>query len=105
MSLLDEFDIQYKTQYIISDFSPYARFDFAIFKEDGSLFKLIEFDGEQHFNPVDFFGGEEKFKIQQERDNNKNEYCKNNNIPLLRIPYSDYDKLDIYYLLNNITVF
>lgn len=105
MSLLDEFEIQYITQYTISEFNPYARFDFAIFRKDGSLFKIIEFDGEQHFKPVEIFGGEDQFKIQQIRDNNKNEYCKNNNIPLLRIPYYDYDKLDIYYLLNNITVF
>ena len=52
----------------------------------------IEYDGEQHFRPVDF-GGEgeiialQKFKIVQKHDVIKNKYCENNNIPLLRIPY------------------
>ena len=87
------------------DFSLYSKFDFAIFNSDGTLLKLIEFDGEQHFNAVELFGGEEQLKIQQERDKNKNEYCKKHNIPLLRIPYYDFDKMDIDYLLNNITVF
>jgi len=37
-------------------------FDFAIFK-NGKLVCLIEFDGEQHYRPIDFLGGEDKFKI------------------------------------------
>ena len=52
----------------------------------------IEYDGEQHFKPIDFSGkGEEwafnKFSITQAHDNIKNQYCKDNNIRLLRIPY------------------
>ena len=59
---------------------------------------LIEFDGEQHFEPVEYFGGEEKFLIQKERDKRKNKYCEENNIPLLRIPYLDYQQIDMKYL-------
>lgn len=47
----------------------------------------IEYDGEQHFRPVDFFGGEAGFKQRKLHDAIKTEYCKNNNIRLLRIPY------------------
>lgn len=52
----------------------------------------IEYDGEQHFKPIDFSGnGDEwslrQFSIVQEHDKIKNQYCKNNNIHLLRIPY------------------
>ncbi len=104
-ALLNEFQINYQYQYTIPDFSLYSKFDFAILNSDGTLLKLIEFDGEQHFNAVELFGGEEQLKIQQERDNNKNEYCKKHNIPLLRIPYYDFDKIDIDYLLNNVSVF
>ena len=32
------------------------------------------------------------------RDKNKNEWCKKNNIRLIRIPYTDYDNLTIDYL-------
>jgi len=47
----------------------------------------IEYDGEQHFRSVVGWGDEESFKNLQLRDNIKNEYCKNNNIELLRISY------------------
>ena len=48
---------------------------------------IIELDGIQHFEPVEFFGGEEGFKSLQERDAIKTNYCKENNIDLIRIPY------------------
>ena len=38
---------------------------------------------------VDAFGGDTNFKITQKHDNIKNEYCKNNNIKLIRIKYND----------------
>ena len=48
----------------------------------------IEYDGKQHFSQYDFFGGEEGFETIKKHDNIKNEFCKNNNIKLLRIPYN-----------------
>lgn len=96
--ILKENNIDFKNQYIIKDFSQFAAFDFAIFNRD-KLLGLIEYDGEQHFRPVDFFGGEEKFKIQQNNDLRKNVYCEEHNIDLIRIPYTDYDKINIEYLL------
>ena len=54
----------------------------------------IEYDGEHHFCPVEGWGGYEKFLITQENDNIKNEYCKNHNITLLRLPYT-YSQEDI----------
>ena len=49
----------------------------------------IEFDGEQHFIPVIYFGGDKIFKKVKKRDEIKNEYCKNNNIRLIRIRYDE----------------
>ena len=54
----------------------------------------IEYDGEHHFRPIDGWGGHDKFLITQENDHIKNEYCKNNNITLLRLPYT-YSRKDI----------
>lgn len=68
-------------------------FDFAIFKKD-QLISLIEYDGEQHFKPVEIFGGEEGFKNQKMRDEVKDAYCIENEIPLLRIAYFDFDRID-----------
>lgn len=49
----------------------------------------IEFDGIQHFEPVKYFGGEKAFKGVQKRDKIKDEYCKENNIRLIRIKHSE----------------
>lgn len=73
------------------------RFDFAVFKNN-KLYCLIEYQGEQHTQPVKRFGGEKNFKIVQERDNIKREYCKIHNIPLIEIPYTDKNKITWNYL-------
>jgi hypothetical protein len=56
----------------------------------------IEFDGKQHFKPIGHWGGEDGLKSIQKRDKIKTEYCKLNNIPLIRISYKD----NIEYILN-----
>lgn len=55
---------------------------------------LIEFQGEQHEQPIEYFGGKEKFKIQQEHDRRKREYAKNHNIDLLEIWYWDFNNIE-----------
>ena len=71
-------------------------FDFSIFedKEKTRLKCLIEYDGEQHFKSMSYFGGEERFNDQQKKDNIKNDYCKQNNIELLRIPYWGFENIE-----------
>lgn len=76
-----------------------AKFDFYV---NGYC---IEFDGKQHFQSVSFFGGEEQFQIQQERDAYKNQWCKENNIPLIRIPYTKLDTLCLEDLMLETTQF
>ena len=62
-------------------------FDFYITSFDC----LIEIDGQQHFEPTQFDGdikiANKKFTLQQKHDTIKNNYCKDKNIPLLRLPY------------------
>lgn len=55
---------------------------------------FIEFNGEQHYKPVKWFGGEEKFKQQQERDYALRYYCKEHKITLIEIPYTDFDNIE-----------
>ena len=69
------------------------RFDFVIYKNN-NIFCIIETDGEQHFKFVkhfhkNIFG----FKKSLEWDRRKNKYCLVHNIPLIRIPYWDYDTI------------
>lgn len=64
-----------------------------------SLNWLIEYDGKQHFEPIDFAGkGEEwaieQFKETQRRDKIKNEFAKTISDYFTRIPYWDFDNIE-----------
>ena len=66
-------------------------FDFYI----PSLNMCIEYDGEQHFKLNSHFNKtEEDLKETQKRDNIKTQYCKDNNINLLRIPYWEFKNIE-----------
>lgn len=75
-----------------------ARFDFYINNE-----YLIEYDGIQHFKANMGWNTEEELAQTQKRDAYKNQWCKDNAIPLIRIPYTHLDKLSINDLLLNTT--
>lgn len=91
--LLDN-NISFQSEIILDDLrgcgGGLMRFDFGVF-EDNKLVRLIEFDGEQHFSDSDFW----KEQNVKQNDIIKNEYCKNNNIPLVRIPYWDKETINI----------
>lgn len=71
--------------YGIDDETP-LRFDFAIYK-NGKIEAFIECQGEQHFMPVEEFGGEQRFVIQQRNDDEKRKYAKDHGIQLIEISY------------------
>lgn len=60
----------------------------------------IEVDGEQHFDKNRIFAynidKEKDFELRNELDNIKTQYCKDNNIKLLRIPYWEFNKENTY---------
>ena len=79
-----------------------ARFDFYL----PDYNTIIEYDGRQHFiqgNGV--FDNEKKFVKTQEHDNIKNEYCKQNNIILIRIPYTHFNDIELKDLLPTSSAF
>lgn len=47
----------------------------------------IEYQGVQHYQPVDIFGGIKAFKTQQTNDCLKKQYCESKHIKLIEIPY------------------
>lgn len=70
----------------------YLPFDFYVNNQ-----YLIEYDGKQHFlNTGSFY---EDYENIHRRDNIKNQWCKDNNIPLIRIPYTHFDEIKIEDLL------
>lgn len=55
---------------------------------------LIEYDGEQHFKPIKYFGGVKKFNSLRKKDKIKNLFAQENGIYLLRIPYTKINEVE-----------
>lgn len=88
---LSQYAEYYESQVIYSDLrgnSGYPlSYDFAVYK-DSKVALLIECQGRQHYEPVEYFGGQERFVVQQANDNKKRVYAAKHNIALLEIPYT-----------------
>lgn len=85
-------NIYYVPQKIFKDckYVSLLKFDFYIPSQN----IIIEYNGGQHYKAVDYFGGEEAFKKQKERDRIKRKYCKDNGIKLIVIPYTKFNHID-----------
>ena len=94
--ILAKWHIAYMTQYKFDD-CKHKRplpFDFYLPKHN----VCIEYDGRQHYEPTRFGNESAKqininFNNTKNHDNIKNQYCKENNIKLLRIPYWEFDNI------------
>jgi hypothetical protein len=75
-------------QYKFDVYLPYNKKNYMINNNIPKTGIIFEYDGIQHFNPIEFYGGEEKYINRIRSDREKNLYCKNNNIKLVRIPYT-----------------
>lgn len=88
---------QYTNELLKSDKEGYYKFDFALLDDNNNIIRLIEFDGIQHTINNNYF----KDDTIQKRDNIKNKYAKDNNIPLVRIPYYKRDNITLEDLLTD----
>lgn len=76
-------------------------FDFALLDDFGNVFCLVECQGEQHYHPVDYFGGQTAFERQQANDERKRAYCRQYKIPLIELPFnkcSSYELGERYFV-------
>lgn len=89
---LEERDIKFKQEYVFADCRHKRKLPFDFYIPNYNL--CIEFDGIQHFEVRNHFGGNKEFKNTQIRDEIKNKYCKENGIKLLRIPYYELDNVE-----------
>ena len=92
--------VRYEQQKAFDDCKDIKPLPFDFYLPDYNY--CIEYDGEQHYRPIDYFGGEDSFKKTVMHDNIKNDYCKNNDIKLLRIPYYANVKKELLSLYNSI---
>ena len=54
----------------------------------------IEYQGNQHYIPVEFFGGNKSLELQKIKDEIKREYCIDTDKFLLEIPYWDFNNIE-----------
>lgn len=96
--ILSSFNIEYEKEKMFNDCRNVfpLRFDFYI----PSLNMCIEYDGEQHNKSIEFWGGENALNKRIVNDEIKSQYCKVNNIQLLRITSKSKD--EIKEIINNI---
>jgi hypothetical protein len=99
-SILKDININFNTQKKFNDCCSekgnLLRFDFYL--PDYNC--CIEYDGEQHYKG--WRKDKDSLKIIQERDNRKNQFCEDNDIKLLRIPYTDFNNITPEYLISKL---
>jgi very-short-patch-repair endonuclease len=88
---LDEKTITYTREHKFDDCRNIypLKFDFYI----PSMRLCIEFDGIQHYEPIDYFGGVDAYERLKANDKIKDEYCEDNYIDLIRIRYDQIDQI------------
>lgn len=87
---LIENQISFEAQKKFSDCKDRLPLPFDFYLNDYNL--VIEYDGEQHFKPVEFFGGKKSYELRHKHDLIKDDYCKQKGISILRIPYTITDE-------------
>lgn len=100
--IMEQYHIKYESQYKINidniiNSSGYAYIDFYL--PDYNIF--IEYNGIQHYIPIEYFGGQLRFEQQNKRDQCVRDYCQINNIKLIEISYKLKDHNDIISFLKD----
>ncbi len=104
--ILTASDLPFKIEYTYPDLVASSgrplRFDFAVLDDDGEVWFLIEYQGEQHYKAVKKFSNGKGLSRQKYNDRKKVQYCLENCIPLVVVPYYDFPFLDYDYFINKI---
>ena len=101
--LLQQASLNFIAEYQIRINNINYYYDFAII-DNNKVACFIEYDGELHFEYKENRGwnNQENWEKTHRNDEIKNQYAKDNCIPLIRIPYFDYNKLTIEYIKEKI---
>lgn len=87
--ILESKNISYEQQYKFPDCKNKRclPFDFALFNKDKKVIGVIEFNGRQHYNPIDYFGGKLGHLLTRINDQIKHNYCEQHQISFLCVPF------------------
>lgn len=91
-TILQKYNIKYYVQHRFDDCKYKRVLPFDFYLPDYNM--CIEFQGRQHYEAVDYFGGELALKETQKRDNIKKQYCLLHNIDLLYISHFEFDVIE-----------
>lgn len=83
--VLNDRKISYQREYRFDDCKYKYTLPFDFYLEEHNT--CIEYQGKQHYQPVSEFGGNERYEYTKRNDNIKKQYCINNNIKLIEVPY------------------
>ena len=101
--ILEEAELNFKMEYIFPDLkSPNGRplrFDFVVFDDDGKIDFMIEYQGKQHYEPSQKFGGKRGFYQQQYNDNQKRRFCALHEFNLIENPYTEEHLISYDYIM------
>ena len=101
--ILDAAGLTYIEEYVfpdlISESGRPLRFDFAVFDDDGNIDFLIEYQGRQHYEASQKFGGAKGLYQQQHNDNQKRRFCALHGFTLIEIPYSEENLITYDYIM------
>ena len=102
--ILKNAGLTFKMEYIFPDLrSPNGRplrFDFVVFDDDGLIDFIIEYQGRQHYEPSQKFGGKKGFYQQQYNDNQKRRFCALHGFNLIEIPYTEENLISYDYIMH-----
>ena len=84
--LLDKLNINYDYQKTFDDLRDSYPLSYDFYIPGQNI--LIEYQGIQHYLPIDYFGGEATFKKQQKHDKMKLGYAKEHGYNLIAVPYT-----------------
>ncbi len=101
--ILKTMGIEYKYQKTFDDLKDTNLLSYDFYIPDQGI--LIEYQGIQHYQPIDVFGGEDQFKLQQKHDRMKADYAKSHNYHLIAVPYTEdtFSKIKKYLLHHGLT--
>lgn len=101
--ILKSLNINYEYQKTFDDLKDTRSLSYDFYIPGQNI--LIEYQGVQHYQPIDYFGGKDKFAIQKKHDRMKVDYAKNNDYNLIAVPYTEdtFIKIKKYLIKHGLT--
>lgn len=101
-NILDNYNLKYiynKVVFkdLITSGGGHGRYDFVLINSNNQPYRIIEFDGLQHYKQISFYYDKNvnaNLEYTQTNDIIKNQYALDHNIPLVRIPYTELQHID-----------